>query len=231
MRKKIIPDEISLITGNDKRIYNSKRRSVSSLIKEALTKYAKDEELAALKIEGFMFKLYKDEALKPFLSRLVSPFSRTPFADLKRVTVKENRLNKVLQPLNSLEQAIIDSVCTINQLPVARIRDRKKTREMVDARYQIFQILYTICDYTLVDIGLKFNLNHATIISGLKNHKSFIYFDKKYTRTYVNSLIDLYSKPIDQSVKNEIAKEFRDTKIKEFIPENFNYGEKVNSNS
>jgi hypothetical protein len=224
-----IPLDIAIISNNDKVIYNTKRKTVISLIREAVTILYEKEEMPALKIEAAMFKLSKNKSLKPFLGRLVVPKGENKYESTKYLQIKDNKRNNNLLPLTYLEQSIVDSVCIIHRIGTDRIRDRNKSREMTDARYQIFQILVNLCGYKLVDVGLKFNLNHATVISALKNHRSFLYFDKKYTRSYIQSLLHLLNKNIDNSLENEIKKELRDPKIKEFIPQE-TY-EKVNSNS
>jgi hypothetical protein len=179
-KEKIIPDEIALITGNNKRIYNSRRRTVSSLIKEAFTIIFEKEEMANLKIESFMFRIYKNKDIKPFLHKLVAPVGHDNLKDFKTITLQENRSSNTFVALKPLEQAVVDSICKTHKVLINEIRTKRKPREYVDARYQIFHILNRICGYKLVDIGLIFNKNHASIISGLKNHQSFVFFENNH---------------------------------------------------
>ena len=75
---------------------------------------------------------------------------------------------------------IIATVFRLTDVPISKIRGKRKTNEIVTARRIAMVLIHSLNDYTLTTIGSAFKKDHATVHHALKKHQDFMDTDPGY---------------------------------------------------
>jgi len=82
---------------------------------------------------------------------------------------------------------IIATVSRLTDVPISKIRGKRKTNEIVTARRIAMVLIHSLQDadgnndYTLTTIGSAFKKDHATVYHALKKHQDFMDTDPGYS--------------------------------------------------
>jgi len=91
----------------------------------------------------------------------------------------DNENKKIVKP-KAIIKMVEDELNTFN------IKSKKRTREMIQARFIYFKLARKFCRYASLDaIGKAVNRDHATVINGLKKYD----IEAKYD-PYMNDVYD-----------------------------------------
>ena len=93
--------------------------------------------------------------------------------------------------LNKQDRIIIQTAAEVYGTSVDEISSKKRTSEVVRARFFIWKFMRDNLNYTLKEIGRKFDKDHTTIIHGIEDANSRLEYysnDKKVYKQFINSL-------------------------------------------
>lgn len=165
--------------------------TIKAIIIEGLTEIGKKNNLSGLELEGFV---YQNELV--FVKK-VQDYNKIKFKTVERSSVGEKvykrlqekrteQLNVTL--FNPLQLSILTHACTVNEVTLQQVGSCKRTREILDCRYQIYAILVLYLHMTIKSAGNLFYQDHSTVINGLKKHSDYIETDKGYLSKFIQLL-------------------------------------------
>jgi len=105
-------------------------------------------------------------------------------------------------PLN--DEEIIALVCKRYKVPKELVLAKSRVQPFCIVRQICFYMVYRFCKMSTVQIGNKYEWNHATILYGNKVIRDQIEISKKF-RDEINGVIDLLSKAADVKKNGENA--------------------------
>jgi chromosomal replication initiation ATPase DnaA len=109
----------------------------------------------------------------------------------------ENKMNYWAAPCFHVKQTnlivktdnIIADVCQVYDIELADLMSKKRFRILVEPRQILFYILHKKLNIPCTRVGAMFNKNHATVLYGANNIKSFIEYDKELRERVTGVLI------------------------------------------
>jgi len=101
--------------------------------------------------------------------------------------VIENKYN------NNIDEKKIKSLikygCKNHSITILQLQSKKRNREIVECRHEIFYILHKVYKVRSIKVGSLFNRDHSTVLHSCKTVSNFIEIDKKYEK-HMSNLIN-----------------------------------------
>ena len=104
------------------------------------------------------------------------------------------------------------TACSVTNISLEELESKSRKRYVVDARRMVFSIAKDYLEMKISHIADRFNMNHASIIHHLKQHKDLITSDIYYKDRF-DKLLDLYKLNISYVNKDELIEEIKKLKL------------------
>lgn len=108
-------------------------------------------------------------------------------------------------------QEIKKTACSVSNISLEELESRSRKRYIVDARRMVFSMAKDYLNMKILHIAYKFNMNHASIIHQLKQHKDLITSDIYYKDRF-DKLVELYKQNISFINADELIEEINELK-------------------
>jgi len=86
-------------------------------------------------------------------------------------------------------KSLINYVCKNHGITILQLQSKKRNREIVECRHEIFYILHKVYKVRSIKVGSLFNRDHSTVLHSCKTVSNFIEIDKKY-ENHMSNLIN-----------------------------------------
>lgn len=108
-------------------------------------------------------------------------------------------------------EEIKKTACSVTGISLEELESQSRKRYIVDARRMVFSIAKDYLGMKISHIAFKVNMNHASIIHHLKQHKDLITYDIYYKDRF-DKLLDLYKLNITYVNTDELIEEIKELK-------------------
>ena len=108
-------------------------------------------------------------------------------------------------------QEIKKTACSVSNISLEELESRSRKRYIVDARRMVFSMAKDYLNMKILHIADKFNMNHATVIHQLKQHKDLMTSDIYYKDRF-DKLVELYKQNISFINADELINEIKELK-------------------
>jgi len=108
-------------------------------------------------------------------------------------------------------QEIKKTACSIGNITLKELESRSRKRYIVDARRMVFSMAKDYLNMKILHIADKFNMNHASVIHQLKQHKDLMNSDIYYKDRF-DKLVELYKQNISFINADELINEIKELK-------------------
>jgi len=108
-------------------------------------------------------------------------------------------------------EEIKKTACSVTNISLEELESKSRKRYVVDARRMVFSIAKDYLQMKISHIAVKVNMNHASIIHHLKQHKDLITSDIYYKDRF-DKLLELYKLNISYINKDELIEEIKKLK-------------------
>jgi nitrous oxide reductase len=108
-------------------------------------------------------------------------------------------------------QEIKKTACSVSNISLEELESRSRKRYIVDARRMVFSMAKDYLNMKILHIAYKFNMNHASIIHQLKQHKDLMTSDIYYKDRF-DKLVELYKQNISFINADELINEIKELK-------------------
>lgn len=108
-------------------------------------------------------------------------------------------------------QEIKKTACSVSNISLEELESRSRKRYIVDARRMVFSMAKDYLNMKILHIAYKFNMNHASIIHQLKQHKDLMTSDIYYKDRF-DKLVELYKQNISFINADELIEEINELK-------------------
>jgi len=108
-------------------------------------------------------------------------------------------------------EEIKKTACSVTNITLEELESKSRKRYVVDARRMVFSIAKDYLQMKISHIAVKVNMNHASIIHHLKQHKDLITSDIYYKDRF-DKLLELYKLNISYINKDELIEEIKKLK-------------------
>lgn len=108
-------------------------------------------------------------------------------------------------------QEIKKTACSVGNISLEELESRSRKRYIVDARRMVFSMAKDYLNMKILHIAYKFNMNHASIIHQLKQHKDLMTSDIYYKDRF-DKLVELYKQNISFINADELIEEINELK-------------------
>jgi len=108
-------------------------------------------------------------------------------------------------------QEIKKTACSVTNISLEELDSRSRKRYIVDARRMVFSMAKDYLNMKILHIADKFNMNHASVIHQLKQHKDLMTSDIYYKDRF-DKLLELYKLNISYINKDELIEEIKKLK-------------------
>ena len=116
-------------------------------------------------------------------------------------------------------ETIKKTASLVNNITLKELETKTRLRYIVDARRMVFAVARTLLGMSYMEIAKRFDMNHASIIHHVKQHKNFIKYDVFYTEKY-NTILELFKNEIGFVNTNELIEEIK--RLKQELKNNNN---------
>jgi hypothetical protein len=168
--------------------------TIRDIVISGLTEIGKKNSLSGLELEGFVNKselifVTKVKEYNKIKHKSVERSATAEKIQKRLAEKKRERLNISL--FNPIQISILSNACSIHEVTLEEAGSSKRTREIVDCRYQVYAILVLYLNMTIKSAGVLFNQDHSTVINGLRKHSDFLETDKIYLSKFVKLVTNL----------------------------------------
>ena len=108
-------------------------------------------------------------------------------------------------------QEIKKTACSVSNISLEELESRSRKRYIVDARRMVFSMAKDYLNMKILHIADKFNMNHASVIHQLKQHKDLMTSDIYYKDRF-DKLVELYKQNISFINADELINEIKELK-------------------
>lgn len=108
-------------------------------------------------------------------------------------------------------QEIKKTACSVSNISLEELDSRSRKRYIVDARRMVFSMAKDYLNMKILHIADKFNMNHASVIHQLKQHKDLMTTDIYYKDRF-DKLVELYKQNISFINADELINEIKELK-------------------
>ena len=108
-------------------------------------------------------------------------------------------------------QEIKKTACSVTNISLEELESRSRKRYIVDARRMVFSMAKDYLNMKILHIADKFNMNHASVIHQLKQHKDLMTSDIYYKDRF-DKLVELYKQNISFINADELINEIKELK-------------------
>ena len=108
-------------------------------------------------------------------------------------------------------EEIKKTACSVTNITLEELESKSRKRYIVDARRMVFSIAKDYLEMKISHIAHKVNMNHASIIHHLKQHKDLMTSDIYYKDRF-DKLLELYKLNISYVNKDELIEEIKELK-------------------
>ncbi len=108
-------------------------------------------------------------------------------------------------------QEIKKTACSVSNISLEELESRSRKRYIVDARRMVFSMAKDYLNMKILHIADKFNMNHASVIHQLKQHKDLMTSDIYYKDRF-DKLVELYKQNISFINADELIEEINELK-------------------
>lgn len=108
-------------------------------------------------------------------------------------------------------EEIKKTACSVTNISLEELESKSRKRYVVDARRMVFSIAKDYLQMKISHIAVRVNMNHASIIHHLKQHKDLITSDIYYKDRF-DKLLELYKLNISYINKDELIEEIKQLK-------------------
>ena len=108
-------------------------------------------------------------------------------------------------------EEIKKTACSVTNITLEELESKSRKRYVVDARRMVFSIAKDYLEMKISHIAYRVNMNHASIIHHLKQHKDLMTSDIYYKDRF-DKLLDLYKLNISYINKDELIEEIKKLK-------------------
>ena len=108
-------------------------------------------------------------------------------------------------------QEIKKTACSVSNISLEELESRSRKRYIVDARRMVFSMAKDYLNMKILHIAYKFNMNHASVIHQLKQHKDLMTSDIYYKDRF-DKLVELYKQNISFINADELINEIKELK-------------------
>ena len=108
-------------------------------------------------------------------------------------------------------EEIKKTACSVTNITLEELESKSRKRYVVDARRMVFSIAKDYLEMKISHIAHRVNMNHASIIHHLKQHKDLITSDIYYKDRF-DKLLELYKLNISYINKDELIEEIKKLK-------------------
>ncbi len=108
-------------------------------------------------------------------------------------------------------QEIKKTACSVTNISLEELDSRSRKRYIVDARRMVFSMAKDYLNMKILHIADKFNMNHASVIHQLKQHKDLMTSDIYYKDRF-DKLVELYKQNISFINADELINEIKELK-------------------
>jgi len=108
-------------------------------------------------------------------------------------------------------EEIKKTACSVTNITLEELESKSRKRFVVDARRMVFSIAKDYLQMKISHIAVRVNMNHASIIHHLKQHKDLITSDIYYKDRF-DKLLELYKLNISYINKDELIEEIKKLK-------------------
>ena len=108
-------------------------------------------------------------------------------------------------------EEIKKTACSVTNITLEELESKSRKRYVVDARRMVFSIAKDYLQMKISHIAVRVNMNHASIIHHLKQHKDLITSDIYYKDRF-DKLLELYKLNISYINKDELIEEIKKLK-------------------
>ena len=108
-------------------------------------------------------------------------------------------------------EEIKKTACSVTNITLEELESKSRKRYVVDARRMVFSIAKDYLQMKISHIAVRVNMNHASIIHHLKQHKDLMTSDIYYKDRF-DKLLDLYKLNISYINKDELIAEIKKLK-------------------
>lgn len=103
------------------------------------------------------------------------------------------------------------TACSVSNISLEELNSRSRKRYIVDARRMVFSMAKDYLNMKILHIADKFNMNHASVIHQLKQHKDLMTSDIYYKDRF-DKLVELYKQNISFINADELINEIKKLK-------------------
>jgi len=108
-------------------------------------------------------------------------------------------------------EEIKKTACSVTNISLEELESKSRKRYVVDARRMVFSIAKDYLEMKISHIAHRVNMNHASIIHHLKQHKDLITSDIYYKDRF-DKLLELYKLNISYINKDGLIEEIKKLK-------------------
>ena len=108
-------------------------------------------------------------------------------------------------------QEVKKTACSVTNISLEELNSRSRKRYIVDARRMVFSMAKDYLNMKILHIADKFNMNHASVIHHLKQHKDLMTSDIYYKDRFYK-LVELYKQNISFINADELINEIKELK-------------------
>ena len=108
-------------------------------------------------------------------------------------------------------EEIKKTACSVTNITLEELESKSRKTYVVDARRMVFSIAKDYLEMKISHIAHRVNMNHASIIHHLKQHKDLITSDIYYKDRF-DKLLELYKLNISYINKDELIEEIKKLK-------------------